>query len=56
VTVSPIGIHLDSLTYNDPFMGRGTTLPNQGSSLALLALGEGGVLALRRWRAAQGPS
>jgi len=37
-------IQLDSLTYNTA---------DQGSSLALLALGAGGVLALRRWRAAQ---
>src|SRR6266566_1189159 len=37
-------VRLDSLTYHTP---------DQGSSLALLAMGAGGVLALRRWRAAQ---
>jgi hypothetical protein len=48
VTVSglhpPATIQLDSLTFH---------IPDNGSSLALLALGVGGVLALRRWRAAQ---
>jgi hypothetical protein len=53
VTVSVFGPHgpadieLDSVTYN---------IPDQGSTLALLAMGAGGVLALRRWRAAQAPS
>jgi hypothetical protein len=37
-------VQLDSLTYNTP---------DQGSSLALLAMGAAGVLALRRWRATQ---
>jgi hypothetical protein len=37
-------VQLDSFTYNTP---------DQGSSLALLAMGAGGILALRRWRAAQ---
>jgi hypothetical protein len=40
-------IQLDSFTYNTP---------DQGSSLALLAMGAGGILAFRRWRAAQGRS
>jgi hypothetical protein len=49
VTVSGDGlIQLDSLTYNTR-----DAIPDQGSSLALLAIGAGGVLALRRWRAAQ---
>jgi hypothetical protein len=37
-------VQLDSFTYN---------ASDQGSSLALLAMGTGGVLALRRWRTAQ---
>jgi len=41
-------IQLDSFTYNTR-----ENVPDQGSSLALLAMGAGGVLALRRWRAAQ---
>ena len=44
----PAEIQLDSLTYNT----RGN-IPDQGSSLALLTIGAGGILALRRWRAAQ---
>jgi len=66
VTVSPTAIQLDSLTYNTPDQGssravpdQGSSLasvPDQGSSLALLAMGAGGILALRRWRAAQGRS
>jgi len=40
-------VQLDSFTYKTP---------DQGSSLALLAMGAGGILALRRWRAAQGRS
>jgi hypothetical protein len=36
-------IQLDSVTYN-------SNLPDQGSSRALLAMGAGGVLAMRRWR------
>ena len=54
VTVSVGGgykIQLDSFTYNS-----GSAVPDQGSSLALLAMGAGGVLAFRRWRAAQGRS
>jgi hypothetical protein len=47
VTVSGANISLDSLTYT-------STTPDQGSSLALLAMGAGGILALRRWRAARG--
>jgi hypothetical protein len=39
-------VQLDSFTYN-------TSVPDQGSSLALLAMGAGGILALRRWRAAR---
>lgn len=49
-------VQLDSLTYNTSGQGSRPTVPDQGSSLALLAMGAGGVLALRRWRAAQGPS
>jgi hypothetical protein len=37
-------IQLDSFTY---------ATPDQGSSLALLAMGAGGILAFRRWRATQ---
>ncbi len=40
-------IQLDSFTYKTS---------DEGSSLALLAMGAGGILALRRWRAAQGRS
>jgi hypothetical protein len=43
----PAEVQLDSFTYNTP---------DQGSSLALLAMGAGGILALRRWRAEQGGS
>jgi len=43
----PAEIQLDSLTYNTP-----DNVPDQGSSLTLLAMGAGGILALRRWRAA----
>jgi protein with PEP-CTERM/exosortase system signal len=48
VTVTPDKVQLDSLTYNTR-----NKVPDQGSSLALLAMGAGGVLALRRWRSAQ---
>jgi hypothetical protein len=41
-------VNLDSLTFSN--------VPDNGSSLALLAMGAGGVLALRRLRAAQGQS
>ena len=44
VTASPDSVHLDSFSFN---------IPENGSSLALLAMGAGGVLALRRWRAAR---
>jgi len=47
----PAEIDLDSLTYNAR-----NNIPDQGSSLALLAMGAGGILALRRWRAAQARS
>ena len=49
-------VQLDSFTYNDPSFraANGTAVPDQGSSLALLAMGAGGILALRRWRATQG--
>jgi hypothetical protein len=56
VTVSTRGlnavIQLDSFTYNTPVQGstRLAAVPDQGSSLALLAMGAGGILALRRWR------
>jgi len=60
VTVSGTNpkIQLDSLTYNTPGPGSrlGLAVPDQGSSLALLAMGAGGILALRRWRTAQGRS
>jgi hypothetical protein len=51
-------IQLDSLTYNTPGQGSrlAAAVPDQGSSLALLAMGAAGILALRRWRAAQGRS
>ena len=50
VTVSALQtqIQLDSFTYNTR-----EDLPDQGSSLALLAMGAGGILALRRLRTAQ---
>ena len=44
-------VQLTSFTYNVP-----DKVPDNGSSLALLALGAGGVLALRRWRATQNAS
>jgi hypothetical protein len=51
------GIYLDSFTYNTPVQGSNlAAVLDQGSSLALLATGAGGVLAFRRWRAAQRPS
>jgi hypothetical protein len=52
VTVSPFDIQLDSFTYNDPSFhaANATAVPDQGSSLALLAMGAGGVLALRHRR------
>ena len=58
VTVSSRDPHvqLDSFTYTSNTLDQASsrTLPDQGSSLALLAMGAGGILALRRWRAAQG--
>jgi protein with PEP-CTERM/exosortase system signal len=56
VTVSNVSITLDSFTYNTPTLVErpGLTVPDQGSSLALLAMGAGGILALRRRRTAQG--
>jgi hypothetical protein len=45
VTVTPGEVELNSFSYNTP---------DQDSSLTLLALGAGGVLALRRSRTAQG--
>ena len=50
VTVSALQtqIQLDSFTYNTR-----ENLPDQGSSLALLAMGAGGILALRRLRTTQ---
>jgi hypothetical protein len=66
VTVSSIGsrpggtatVQLDSVSYNAPGGGSrlGLSVPDQGSSLGLLAMGAGGVLALRRWRATQARS
>ena len=47
-TQGPAQIQLDSLTYNTR-----NNIPDQGSSLALLAIGAGGILALRRWRASE---
>jgi hypothetical protein len=49
-------IQLDSLTYTSNTAVQGSTraVPDHGSSLALLAMGAGGILALRRWRATQG--
>jgi hypothetical protein len=60
-------VRLDSFTYTSNTAVQGAslavadqgvshTVPDQGSTLALLAMGAGGVLALRRWRAAQGRS
>jgi hypothetical protein len=49
-----VGIQLDSLTYNTSGPGsRLATIPDGGSGLALLAMGAGGMLAFRRWRATQ---
>jgi hypothetical protein len=44
-------VQLDSFSYNNI-----PATPDQGSSLTLLAMGAGGVLALRRRRAGQRPS
>jgi len=55
VTVGLGRVQLDSFTYTSNTPVAGSTVvaaPDQGSSLALLALGAGGVLALRRSRAA----
>jgi hypothetical protein len=51
VTVTPDKVQLDSFTYNNT-----PATSDNGDSLALLAMGAGGVLALRRWRAAQARS
>jgi hypothetical protein len=53
VTVFPTEIQLDSFTYNSntAVAGASVTVPDQGSSLGLLTMGAGGILALRRWRA-----
>ena len=52
--IGPAEIQLDSLTYNAAAPGSGlATIPDEGSSLALLAMGAGGILAFRRWRATQ---
>jgi len=48
VTVTPDKVQLDSFTYNNT-----PATPDNGASLALLAMGAGGILAFRRWRAAQ---
>jgi hypothetical protein len=55
VSAFPTEIHLDSLTYssNTPVAWSSRTVPDQGSSLAILAMGADGVLALRRCRATQ---
>jgi hypothetical protein len=55
VTVIGGEIQLDSFTYNSntAIQGSTRTVPDNGSSLALLAMGAGGILALRRRRAAQ---
>src|SRR5207237_4504112 len=45
----PADIQLDSLTYNTR-----NNIPDRGSTLALLAMGAGGILALRRWKLTQG--
>ena len=53
VTVtSRAAINLDSLSYasTTTLDHRVNTIPDQGSSLALLAMGAGGILGLRRWR------
>jgi hypothetical protein len=57
VTVSTRGrpaIQLDSFTYNSntstAAQASSHTVPDQGSSLALLAMGAGGIVAFRRWR------
>ena len=56
VTVNGGYITLDSFTYNTPVQFSSRTVPDQGSSLTLLAMGAAGILALRRWRAPQGHS
>jgi hypothetical protein len=49
-THGPAEIDLDSLTYNT------RNVADQGSTLALLAMGAGAIVALRRWRGAQARS
>jgi hypothetical protein len=45
ITERPARVQLDSITYQ---------LPDNGSSLGLLAMGASGILAVRRWRADRG--
>jgi hypothetical protein len=54
VTVSQINVQLDSFTYNTPNQNSARAVPDHESSLALLAIGAGGILALRQRRAGQG--
>jgi len=49
-------IQLDSFTYNTPNQGLSPKVADQGSTLALLAMGAEGVLALRRQRVTKGRS
>jgi hypothetical protein len=49
-------VQLDSFSYNTPVQRSSFGVPDQGSSITLLAMGAGGILALRGWRAAQGRS
>ena len=46
-------VQLDSFTYNTPVEASSRAVPDQGSSLALLAMGAGGILGFRRLRGAQ---
>jgi hypothetical protein len=57
VTVAYGTVQLNSFTYSTPgqALAAGSRVSDRGSSLAFLAMGAGGVLALRRWRVAQGP-
>ena len=53
VTVSTRDFHnaeiqLDSFSYNTPVQGLTRAVPDEGSSLGLLAMGAGGILAFRR--------
>jgi hypothetical protein len=52
ITVTTDNIQLDSFTYTSTTPDqKANSVPDQGSSLALLAIGAGGILAFRRWRA-----